>query len=121
MIDDDTSSSEAWDAVLDGSRTTALLPSQCPRCFEVGTHVDGCMVAANLARGVPAFWAPWAMWVHPTQGDGWVLYRVGRGGRLYQQGVGGTKAIERLQCMDSPAPLVALGPNGPTLAPWGTP
>ena len=94
---------------------TALLPDQCPRCYGTGdTHASGCMVSANLARGVPEFWAPWVMWVTPPDGthDGLHLYWV-RGSKLNHAEVRNEGPTH--------VGLVALGPNGPTLAPWGKP
>lgn len=105
---------------MDGA-PTALLPHQCPRCFEVGTHADGCMVAANLARGVPEFWAPWAMWKDPAE--------LPVGIRLFHLDPenppnGGFYLCDVVAVIPGRASrlaLVAIGPEGPTLAPWGTP
>jgi len=92
------------------------------------------MVAANLARGVPEFWAPWAMWVFPDEEAGHALY-IGCGGnieRLYVSEGDGVwlldgEPVEPGTTMESLGSgydgqwLICLGPNGPTLAPWGKP
>ena len=109
------STTEVFETTRDGERLpTTLLPDQCPRCYDVGAHADGCMVAANLARGVPEFWAPWVMWVTPPDGthDGLHLYWV-RGSKLNHGEVRNEGPTH--------VGLVAIGPNGPTLAPWGKP
>lgn len=110
-----------------------LVPGQCPRCFEsTRPHADGCMVAANLARGVPAFWTPWVMLVAPSVGTGFALYMLRTDGALVW--------LDRAESADAwilrarlagllthpgeRAPnalhvgFVALSSDGPTLAPW---
>lgn len=51
---------DAHEWFVDEGAKTALLLNQCPECFEVEEHADGCIVAANIALGVPEFWARWA-------------------------------------------------------------
>lgn len=115
------------------STDVRLLPNQCPRCFEVDDHADGCMVAANLARGVPAFWAPWAMEA-PPEHDRWDAGVYAFAGALYPMemetyrtwwepnsyetrwAVAGGSGVAVEECADW---WVALGPDGPTLEPWG--
>ncbi len=90
---------------------TALVPGQCPRCFEsTRPHAPGCMVVANLARGVPAFWAPWAMWEPHVH--------VPPNVRFHYVRLWNTDGTE---CNADELPSVALGPSGPTLSPWGQP
>lgn len=100
--------------------------NRCPRCYEVDDHADGCMVAVNLARGVPEFWAAWAIWTAPAKDavDGVSLFWLPYHGYAIQPvdewddddwDMGGEVA--------SPGdatkrPMIALGPDGPTLAPW---
>lgn len=115
----------------------AILPGQCRECYEVDTHTSDCArgerIAENLARGVPAFWAEWAMWALPSGDPGTcavfelrsyedgtprvigVLRRDWRG--LGEWG-GGEFSCAPDGCA-STFPLIALGPEGPTLAPWG--
>lgn len=129
------STTEVFETTRDGERLpTTLLPDQCSRCYDVGAHADGCMVAANLARGVPEFWAPWVMWVFPDEEAGHALY-IGCGGnieRLYVSEGDGVwlldgEPVEPGTTMESLGSgydgqwLICLGPNGPTLAPWGKP
>lgn len=107
-----------WECLWHHETRTRLLPNQCPRCYEVGGHADGCMVLENLARGVPAFWAPWVMWTHPSAEGclGLVLVlNMVTGALVHVTFVGVEPGAS------SSAPLVALGPDGPTLAPWGLP
>lgn len=94
---------------------TAFLPLQCPHCFEVVNHQSGCMVAANLARGVPAFWAPFAMWTHPAPGCEYVQLPLVVGDGVVSE----TVVIMKWMTTGHNVFFVALGPNGPTLAPWG--
>jgi hypothetical protein len=91
------------------------------------------MVSANLARGVPEFWAPWVMPVAPPVEVGSAVYMF--------RGDGALIALDRtddpkkawlfrprlgswliLPGKTPPGELhrgfVALGPDGPTLAPW---
>ena len=123
-----------WGLHFACSAETALLPSQCPRCFEVDAHADGCMVAANLVKGVPEFWAPWAMWAFPPEEDGRALYvcirdNVERLPALEDEGtwlfdglpVAPGTTMEELGDAYGEQWLFALGPDGPTLAPWATP
>lgn len=113
-------------------------PDACPRCYAVDTHAPGCMVAANLARGIPSFWAPFAMW-EPPPGDAgahvkvclldgvvpvemrqvvngsayqWMCYRLI--GEMLHEDDTHTYALP-----EPGSAFVALGPDGPTLAPWG--
>lgn len=100
---------------VDEGVETSLLPGQCLRCFHVDTHASWCMVAANMTRGVPAFWAPWAMWTVPDEVPETVeVYALHQNKRL--------RLVHRhesgLAWLDLGHPLVALGPEGPTLAPW---
>ena len=113
----------------DDEAETVPLPSQCPRCFAVGTHEDGCMVAANLARGVWAWLAPFVRQDPPGRVEEGEVFQV------YPHGL-----TEMIDLSDFGAPpdwrvngaepyedapdtnaigWVVLGPNGPTLAPWG--
>lgn len=96
---------------------TALLPDQCPRCYATGNgeHAPGCMVAANLARGVSAFFAPWAMWTHPAPGCEYVQLHLVVGDGMVSE----TVIIMKWMTTGRDVFFVALGPNGPTLAPWG--
>ena len=119
----------AVSARLDGVKT-ALLPNQCPRCFEVGTHADGCMVATNLARGMSAFWAPWVMETPPPVHVGGASVFQVHADRLEPMSNGVNPGWEpkwfvmgRPFADDNPDPnalgWLVLGPEGPTLAPWG--
>ena len=134
LDDDGEPISDVW--VSDGA-PTALLPGQHPCCFEDGPHAPDCergkRIETNLARGVPAFWAEWAMWALPSGDPGTcavfelrsyedgtprvigVLRRDWRG--LGEWG-GGEFSCAPDGCA-STSPLIALGPDGPTLAPWG--
>lgn len=104
---------------LDDDAETSMLPDQCPRCYAVEAHEDGCMVATNLARGVPEFWAPWAMWKDPAE--------LPVGIRLFHLDPenppnGGFYLCDVVAVIPGRASrlaLVAIGPEGPTLAPWG--
>ena len=94
----------------------APVPNQNPCCFEVEAHTPNCArgkrIAENLARGVPAFWAEWAMWgdLPMLVAAAYRLHRLDAAGALYEVDHEGFRA---------PGPLIALGPDGPTLAPWG--
>lgn len=111
------------------------LPGQCPECFEVGTHAPDCArgkrIAENLALGAPPALAPFLMDAPPRlvlPGSGCNFYAVNmktwalfymvsyREGAVWRSVdgetfVGGTS--------DDDAMFIALGPDGPTLAPWG--
>lgn len=103
------------------SAETALLPDQCPRCFEVSTHAPGCMVAANLARGVPVFWAPWAMWMMPRR------LPVGFSLIVIHEACSPRRVTEFADWNHSEgaenggSAVVCLGFDGPTLEPWSKP
>lgn len=119
---------------------TELLPDQCPKCYATGNgeHAPGCMVAANLARGVPAFFAPWVMETAPEgrwfERDGQyhdiILHVAGADGALSPIGWDGHHGVWFLG-QHAPRPgsgplpyswgFVALGPLGPTLSPWEHP
>ena len=106
IVPEDGASGATWERRISATgRATASLPDQCPRCLDVGTHADGCMVAANVARGVPEFWAPWVMESPPPSSEGVTVFDVRALG------------VPHLTCRG----FVALGPEGPTLKPWGTP
>ncbi len=110
-----TSTATTW--YPPGAGPTAPLPDECPRCGWLGCHEEGCMVAANLARGVPAFWAPFAMWTHPAPGCEYVqLHRIVGDGMVSE-----TVIIMKWMTTGRDVFFVALGPNGPTLSPWGKP
>jgi hypothetical protein len=110
-----------------------LVPGHCPRCFEsTRPHADGCMVAANLARGVPEFWAPWVMETPPTRLGVMLCYGLLRNGQAIElqwysrNGVPptvweGWETPNRLDAeeIDDIVGYFALNADGPTLAPWG--
>ena len=113
--------------VLEAVQGSAL---RCLRCKEIGGHTDYCMVAENLARGVPEFWAPWAMWTFPDVTDHVVLLDLicmsdgyEAHGDVWSNTDVGIYAGETIDSMRrlglyETGPIVALGPNGPTLEPW---
>lgn len=109
-----------WDAVLATART-ALLPDQCPVCYEVGGHADGCMAVDNLARGVKPWLAPYVQPGPPPPewGDRVEVYVVFHHGleQVFHTDGWHTEAGEPPE----PTALgwICIGPNGPTLAPWG--
>ena len=129
------STTEVFETTRDGEQLpTTLLPDQGPRCYDVGAHADGCMVAANLARGVSAFFAPWVMETPPTAPNASLCYGLLRNGQAIElqwysrNGVPpavweGWETPNRLDAeeIDDIVGYFALGPNGPTLAPWGKP
>lgn len=106
---------------------TALLPGQCPECYEVGEHADGCRVAVNLAAGVPEFWAQWAHFEDPAQTvatvyqwSGCDLVRMHDAANLGSQP---EWVVDCGDCEGDPAvdgrPWVAIGLDGaPTNEPW---
>lgn len=101
------------------STDVRLLPNQCPRCFEVDDHEQGCMVDANLARGVPAFWAPWAM-VDPVPPSVWTRFNgLGLYGLKHGAGQDPLACTLVTRIGDPCDSWVAIGPDGPTLEPWG--
>jgi len=96
----------------------ATLPNQHACCFALGDHAAGCergkRIAENLARGVIPYWAPWAMWEDPPNRRGSSCSDCSVG-RLHPDGY-----IDFDHAANSnDLPFVALGPNGPTLSPWG--
>ena len=115
----------------------APVPGQHTCCFEVGDHAHDCArgkrIEENLALGVPAFWAEWAMWVFPppsaVRGTLLLFFSIWSSGCLEATRPGhiGWPDIEDgdawLWANGTPGncgrPLIALGPEGPTLAPWG--
>lgn len=112
-----------------------LLPGQCPDCFEVGTHAPDCArgkrIAENLAKRVWAWIAPFVMQSPPTDDVAEVeVFQVYRHGLSQMVNLAnlGDKPDWRCNGVDSgeddrPDPCavgwVALGPEGPTCAPWG--
>ncbi len=43
IVPEDGASGATWERRISAEgRATALLPEQCPRCFEVGAHTPGC-------------------------------------------------------------------------------
>lgn len=107
---------------------TALLPDQCPECFEAGAHADDCRVARNITAGVPEFWAPWAHFEVPKQTHHKVYQLVG--GELVKMADSADLGCVAEWCVDEGdwadelgahegRPWIALGPNGaPTNEPW---
>ena len=118
------SDADLWVSVSDDSARGATidayaLPGQCPRCYELEGHADGCMVAANLARGVPAFWAPWAMQSMPSMRGVDPLIQL----FVVHPSCSVRRASafvdwDHSEGADNGVPIVALGFDGPTLAPW---
>lgn len=97
---------------------TAIVPGQCPRCFEsTRPHAPGCVVVANLARGVPAWLAPFAADTWPPSTFGVRIYEVGVEGNLNRVS---TSALWRAGCSkrQGPRQIVAIGVDGPTFLPW---
>ena len=102
---------------------TALVPGQCPRCLEsTRPHAPGCMVAANMEKGVPAFFAPWVMWRYPSGNleNGLRLFLLDpenplNGGNYVCDAKGWSGGKE------SRTGIVVLGPAGFTLSPWKNP
>ena len=117
------STTEVFETTRDGEQLpTALLPDQCPRCYFVDGHEDGCMVAANMEKGVPAFFAPWVMWRYPSGNleNGLRLFLLDpenplNGGNYVCDAKGWSGGKE------SRTGIVVLGPAGFTLSPWKNP
>lgn len=115
------------DEGVDGGVRTALLPGQCPECFGIGEHGDGCRIAENLRRGVPEFWARWAHFEAPAQTvatvyqwSGCDLVRMWDAANLGSQP---EWVVDCGDCEGDPAvvgrPWVAIGLDGaPTNEPW---
>ena len=116
---------------------TILEPGQCRECYEIDAHTETCArgkrIADNRARGVPAFWAEWAMdEAPPPRYDVRLLalymgspFRVlfpfdgvsdQRGG--WSAPVDGSVPVYEGQRVIGWS-FVAVGYDGFTLAPWG--
>lgn len=119
-------SCDAWVPHGGGSRT-AFIPNQCPVCFKVNGHADGCRVAVNLAAGVPEFWAQWAHFEDPAQTVATVYQLSGCDlVRMHDAANLGSKpewVVDCGCCESAPAvdgrPWIAIGLGGaPTNEPW---
>lgn len=108
---------------------------KCRECYEVDTHAPDCArgkrIAENLAKRVWAWIAPFVMQSPPTDDVAEVeVFQVYRHGLSQMVNLAnlGDKPDWRCNGVDSgeddrPDPCavgwVALGPEGPTCAPWG--
>lgn len=102
----------------------AMVPGQCRECYEVDTHAPDCArgqrIEVNLARGMPAFWAEWAVDRAPeSEPDApVVVFSIGPDGSLWGVYWTDDGVAEYGEELHAP-PFIAIGPDGPTLAPWG--
>lgn len=130
---------DACNALSEGAVVTALLPGQCASCYEVDRHVEGCAesrglspeeVAENIRLGVWPWLAPFVMADAPPKTDLEVdVFQVYPHGldAMIDVSNPGRPADWRVNASDPDDDLpgqfalgwVALGPEGPTLAPWG--
>lgn len=135
----DTSTGEPIEAIY---AKTTLLPNQCPGCFAADCadsadgHEEGCRVAENLTRGVPAFWARWAHFAKPDlravhKSDG-AVYLLGMGAEHTAIPHGLLLPVDmypsgwRWHWMGYEGPIadgpyVVIGSNGPSNEPWDEP
>lgn len=116
LDDDGEPQGEWWIGTLG---PTSPLPGQCPRCYFVDGHEDGCMVAANIARGVPAFWAPWAMWEMPAGRLSCETSLIVIDRACPPRRASGFTDWDHRPGAENGVAVVALSFDGPTLAPWG--
>lgn len=119
-LDDDGDAQGEW--YISTFRPTNILPGQCSHCFEVNAHSGGCPVAANIARGVPAWMAPFVREEAPVYREADSLFTVSRDGFLIP-GCWTERDGEAATWVTRGGHVVlgwlALGPDGPTLEPWG--
>lgn len=125
----------SYNAEKRGPEHVLRLPGQCVRCYSVDDHEVGCMVAENLAKGVPEFWAPWAMETLPPNAPEfkyskreWLLFELVDGQILPWMQMGSSWNDWRGNYPEDLKPgegivgshWVVVGPDGPTLEPWAT-